>query len=410
MSAQLAPTAAGGRMPTGFHVWVLTGNLAVLSHAVLWFAIGWTAAVHGPATSALITTLVVLPRAVLPLLGGELGDRFGPRRVVICCCAALCLVMVGVLAWSDSDTERVRVLVVLALASGTISSFQLPASGALSRLFVDETLLTRAIAENSSAQQVARIVGPALGGLLLVVVALGDLLVIEAGVALLVIMVLALLRPQGETVRHPGPRNPFRGVAEGLRHVVRIPGMVALLVAVALVAAAILPLLPLGFPLAARERGWTPAQTGVVEAAWVVGTLTVTLLVAKFGSLRRVGVALVIGPVVAAAGIAVLALTQQVHWAVAGSVVMGWGTALFTCTIIPLFVARSPVEMLTRFQSVLLLVQTWPLLVTNGVFGALTHRGGVSIAFAAAGLLALAAAAVCLLSHTLRTARVAGRQ
>lgn len=408
MTSQPAPAAV--RIPTGFHVWVLTGNLAVLSHAVLWFAIGWTAAVHGPATSALITTLVVLPRAVLPLLGGELGDRFGPRRVVICCAAALCLVVVGVLAWSGSDTERVRVLVVLALASGAISSFQLPASGALSRLFVDDALLTRAMAENSSAQQVARIVGPALGGLLLVVLTLDDLLLIEAGVALLVIMVLALLRPQGETMRHPGPRNPFRGVAEGLRHIVRIPGMVALLVAVALVAAAILPLLPLGFPLAARERGWTPAQTGVVEAAWVVGTLTVTLLVAKFGSLRRVGVALVAGPVVAAAGIAALALTQQVHWAVAGSVVMGWGTALFTCTVIPLFVARSPVAMLTRFQSVLLLVQTWPLLVTNGVFGALTHRGGVSIAFAAAGLLALAAAAVCGLSHTLRTARVAGRR
>lgn len=330
MTPRLAPTVTGARIPANFHVWVLTGNVAVLSHAVLWFAIGWTAAVHGPATSALVTTLVVLPRAVLPLLGGELGDRFGPRRMVICCAAALCLLVVGVLAWSGSDTERVRVLVVLALASGTISSFQLPASGALSRLFVDRTLLARAMAENSSAQQLARIAGPALGGILLAVSTLGDLLLIEAGVALLVIIVLALLRPRGESTRPVAARNPLRGMAEGLRHVVRIPGMVALLAAVALVAAAILPLLPLGFPLAARERGWTPAQTGLVEAAWVVGTLSVTVLVATVGTVRRMGIVLVVGPVVAAAGIAVLALTEQVHWALAGSVVCALSRTLRT--------------------------------------------------------------------------------
>lgn len=151
--------------------------------------------------------------------------------MVIFCAGALCVLVVAVLAWTGGDIERVRVLVVLALASGTISSFQLPASGALTRLFVDQTLVTRAMAENSSAQQLARISGPALGGLLLAVLALGHLLVIEGVVALVVIMVLALLRPQAETMPREGPRNPLRGMAEGLRHVVRIPGMVALLAA-----------------------------------------------------------------------------------------------------------------------------------------------------------------------------------
>lgn len=62
--------------------------------------------------------------------------------------------------------------------------------------------------------------------------------------------------------------------------------------------------------------------------------------------------------------------------------------------------------MLTRFQSVLLLVQTWPLLVANSAFGGLTHLGGVSTAFAAAAMIAMTAAAVCGLSRPLRTARV----
>ncbi|MDN5727521.1 MAG: MFS transporter [Propionibacteriales bacterium] len=379
-------------------------NVATLSHSLVWFAIGWVAAGFGPASSALISTLTVLPRAVLLLAGGELGDRFGPRRMMVVSSGVMCALLVGVLVVTGGETAELPVLIVLAVGSGVAIAVQMPAQGALPRLFVGDDLLPRAMAQHSSVQQLARVAGPALGGVLLIFLTLSHLLIIDVVVGAGLIVVLALLRPPRE-IRPAGlSANPVRRVVDALGAIARIPGLLALLLAVGLLAASVLPLLYLGVPLAARERGWSPAQAGLVEAAWIVGTLTVTLGVAKFGVPTRIGPWLVIGPLLASAGILVLTTTTPASWAIIGSLVMGGGTAVFTCTAMPLFVAQTPPGMLVRCQAVLALAQTWPLLVANGGFAWLTDLGGVSYGFGAAALLCLTSGLACLVAPSLRTA------
>src|SRR6185503_13435563 len=70
--------------------------------AALFFALGWAATGIGAHVAALVLTGFTLPRAVFLLLGGVLGDRIGPRRLLLACtaivgsCCFLLAVAVGI--------------------------------------------------------------------------------------------------------------------------------------------------------------------------------------------------------------------------------------------------------------------------------------------------------------------------
>jgi len=108
-----------------------------------------------------------------------------------------------------------------------------------------------------------------------------------------------------------------------------------LLLSVGLLAGSVLPVLSLLLPLAARERTWTAGQTGLVEAAWLVGTLAVSLLVARLGTWPSARGPLVAGPAITAAGTAMIAWAASPVVAVGGAVVLGIGTAIFTSHAMP---------------------------------------------------------------------------
>nr|WP_107475637.1 MFS transporter [Streptomyces sp. Sge12] len=70
-------------LPRVFLVWLVGTRASLFGDAVLYFALGWAASAHGGGTGALVLTAITLPRTLLLLLGGAVGDRFGARLVMI---------------------------------------------------------------------------------------------------------------------------------------------------------------------------------------------------------------------------------------------------------------------------------------------------------------------------------------
>src|SRR5699024_4017107 len=99
----------------------------------------------------------------------------------------------------------------LALANGVISAFRLPASGGFPRLFVDDALLARAMSLTGGVLQVARLVGPPLGGLVVAVLAIDGAVWARLVSALVILVVLLLVRPAYET---PSMRNSDSAAVE----------------------------------------------------------------------------------------------------------------------------------------------------------------------------------------------------
>lgn len=114
----------------------------------------------------LIGLCVFLPNILFLLVAGHAADRYERRRIlIICYCMAGCVslfLLYSVLRASPS----VAILFVAVAIIGTTRAFSSPATSALLPNIVPRETFANAVALNSSANQVATIAGPALGGLL----------------------------------------------------------------------------------------------------------------------------------------------------------------------------------------------------------------------------------------------------
>lgn len=76
-SAATAEGAPAIRLPRSYLVWLSGAMVSQIGDAALYFALGWAASAHGGPAAALVLTGINLPRSVLLLAGGAVGDRLG---------------------------------------------------------------------------------------------------------------------------------------------------------------------------------------------------------------------------------------------------------------------------------------------------------------------------------------------
>jgi len=369
-----------------YYGWLAGSTLSVLGDAALFFALGWAATGIGAHVAALVLTGFTLPRAVFLLLGGVLGDRIGPRRLLLACTAIVgtCCVLLAVLV--EMRGVSAGLLVTTAVVVGTVDAFALPAAGVLPRLFVSDDQLPQAMALRTSATQLVTLAGGPLSGLLVATIGLvGALLLDGLTFAVQFAVLLALRPPYDVTPRRDHP-SVVRDAVDGLRVAVGDPVLRTILAVVALVAAFVLPVTSLCVPLLARSHGWAAGQAGLVVAANVAGGLGVTILVGRFGTFDRAELTGGLGCLIAALGIAGLALASSVPAAVGAALIQGVGIGLFTSHLAPLFVRSTPASHLTRLQSLLSLAQTVPLIGSTNLLATLPVRHALALAAATTAL------------------------
>jgi MFS family permease len=389
----------------GYYGWLAGASLSAFGDTALFFALGWAASAIGPHAAGLVLTTYTLPRAVLLIFGGVLGDRRGPRQVLLAC-HLLLAVLTFVLAGAVHFTGTTVALLLLTTATiGTVDAFALPAVGSFPRLFATDADLPRAMALKTSTQQLVSLVAGPAGGMLVALAGLTGALLVDGFTFAVAFAVLLAIRPPLSPTEPPEQRSVVAEAMDGIRLAWTDPVLRALLLTVALAAAAVLPVTSLCLPLLARSNHWTSAQTGLVVGATVAGGLLATLVVARVGTLTPLGRAAAAGCLVAALGIGGLSVSPSAVVAMVFAFVQGVGVGLFTSHLSPLFVASTPRSHLSRLQSLLALVQTLPLIVSNNLLGVIA---GLSprLAVLVCGV-GLAGAGVSLVSvRSVRTAMI----
>lgn len=386
------PPSPTTRLPAGFHLWWAVSTLHAAGSSMLAFALIWLATGHGPAAVALVSTVSVLPSLCLLLLGGALGDRHGPRRMLVATTLGQLTVLLGLLLLLGEDPG----IAGLAVAAGTvsvISAVKQPAAIVFPRLLItEEEQFSRALARISGSMHIARILGVSAGGIAISVWPLAVLLAVCAALAGLSLVVLAVLRPSSPPPVSTGPPTSlWHALSEGIRsaHALRIWPLLA---AVALVCAAVLPVVAVVLPSAAHAQGWSGSEAGLLEAAWATGTLTVTLLISFTGTWAHQHRALIGGPLLMMGALALLALPLALPAMLGAAALLGVGTAIFTTHIAPMLLRRAPAGQMTRFQSLMAIVQLAPPALLNSPFAALAGTGRASLALLLAAALAGGAA------------------
>jgi len=147
----------------------LSGNVLVLLGAQMQFvAVGWD--IYERTGDSLQLGLVglvqVVPVILLALLAGQVIDRWDRRLVIVVALAVMivCSLALAGIAWHQADY---RWIYICLFANGMARAFLQPAKAALLPLIVPRSRFPNAVTWSTSGFQLATIVGPALGGLVI---------------------------------------------------------------------------------------------------------------------------------------------------------------------------------------------------------------------------------------------------
>jgi MFS family permease len=164
-----------------------------------------------------VTMLGSLPILLFTLYGGVVADRVDKRSLVL---VLQCLMLVEALALGLLVLfGQITVHWVMGLAAfyGFLSAFEVPTRQSLVAEIVPREDLMNAIALGSSAFNLARVIGPAIAGILIATVGLAACFLLNAASYLAVVAGLALMRV--EQPARPQPVPAFGALREGFGYI-----------------------------------------------------------------------------------------------------------------------------------------------------------------------------------------------
>lgn len=187
-------------------VWL--GGLASLTGDWAMFA-GLPLAVYQMTGSTLALGLTAIanaiPRLVLGSIAGVFVDRWDRRRTMLIADLLLGLVLLPMLLVTSA--ERLWLLIVALMIESSIFQFYRPAEGALLPRLVPPDELVAANALNGLNTNMARLVGPAIGAVLVSVGGIGGVVLFDAGSFFLAGLVLLWVRVDARPVAAAGARD-----------------------------------------------------------------------------------------------------------------------------------------------------------------------------------------------------------
>ncbi|MDQ3693031.1 MAG: MFS transporter [Chloroflexota bacterium] len=258
----------------------------------------------------LVNVFQFAPVLVFGLMGGVLADRFPKRSLLVVTQGTACLLasVMALLVWTNQ--VQLWQVYVLAFGLGVVNAVDMPTRQSFVVEMVGRDHLMNAIALNSTLFNAARVIGPAIAGLLLATVGVAVCFAINAASYLAVISGLLLMR-----LAPPPERSTERVITrlrEGLRYVQQTPDIflpIILIGAVATFGMNFNIWVPL---LSKQDLGVGAAGFGVMMSALGVGSLGGALGLAFLGRLPTMrlllGAALALGLVEVALAVTARAL------------------------------------------------------------------------------------------------------
>lgn len=220
------------------------------------------------------------PTLVLSVWGGVLADRYDKRTLLMItqAFAAVCGLALGLL--DVGNVVELWHVYVIAFILGCSSAIDAPVRQSFTIEMVGQEKLSNAIALNSMTFNMARVIGPAISGVLITVIGTGWVFLINAASFTAVFAALLAMRVRDlfEVERAPRAKGQVRA---GFAYVLSRPDLRVLLATVFMVAT-----FGLNFPLAlavlARNTFGSGAATyGLLSTALAVGTLAGATLAAR---------------------------------------------------------------------------------------------------------------------------------
>jgi MFS family permease len=372
--------------------------------ALPWLVLALT---HSPVYVGLLVFARYAPFMLFGLFSGALADRFDNRRFVIVTQASSMLIAAGLAGLAFSHVDVLWPYFVLAFLGGAALVFDAPNRHALTFQLVGRDELPNAVALNSSLFNAGRVVGPAVGGILIAAAGVGWCFAINAVSFLAVLAGLLLMRASDLFPLDRGAETQpaIAAAREGLAYMWRSP-QVKLVLAITLVISATGFNFRVLLPVLASQTLHAGAEIfGVLFASFGVGALGGALASAALA--RASWKALVLGSAGFSGAMLLLAPVRSSAVAALLLLVIGFCFSTWSANSQSILQLTAPDRLRGRVLGLYLFAFAGFSPVGGLLAGWLADVGGTRLAFGVAGAAGLA---VTALAVTQRRRAVAARR
>ena len=400
-------TAPGWRGPFRHRNYRLFWGGQLVSLAGTWMqsiAQAWliTELTPDPVWLGVVAAAQFTPVLILGLFGGVIADVLPKRQMLIATQAALMGLAALQALLVATGAISIPLLLLLAVALGSVNAIDMPVRQSFFSEMVPVDEVGRAVAFNSAMFNGARVIGPAIGGVLIGVIGVAGCFAVNALSFLAGLVALLLMR---EVELHPAPRGArprsaravATSLAEGLRYVRNTPIIALCVFVIGVISGVAMNFNVIIPPLARLTLQIGAPGLGALMAAVGFGSLAGALTVAALREPRRsmivIGGAL-LGAFSVAAGVAassdsVLAVPLTAL-ALFGA---GFGAISMAATANASIQTTTPPALRGRVMSVYTTVFAGSTPIGGLATGAVVAALGATGALGVAGALAVAAAA-----------------
>jgi MFS family permease len=343
-----------------------------------------------PFLLSLIGTLQFTPMLLFSLIAGVFVDKFSKKKILLWTQSASLIItsILALLVW----TKHIQYwhIVVLATALGFVNVLDMPTRQAFVIELAGREDLMNAIALNSSVFNIARIIGPALAGILMGYAGISVCFFFNAISFGAVVISLFFIKPLEISKKIPQSGNILANIMDGLKYIYKNETLFSTIIVMTIVGTFAMNFNVL-VPVFAKEvlkQG--EAGFGFLMSLMGIGSFMGAMLVAtlsKSGSKKLIQFILFVVPVVIGLFLTVTGLARSFLVTGLGLALSGLTFVSFASTANSTMQLNSTDEFRGRVMSVYSLVFAGSTPVGNLYAGAIAEHFGAGVGFVACGLI-----------------------
>jgi len=322
-----------------------------------------------------------LPILVLSVPAGIAADRFDRRLIVLVANLSMLILSAALAIMTLAGTVTFTWVVILAAGLGIANAFEMPTRQSLVTQLVGQRHLATAIALNSLLFTGARVVGPALAGIIVAAAGPGVAFAINTATFVPVVASLLVINPRQVERSTARARGALNEAIAYLRVEPRVAMLLGLLAANTIFASGYLYL----GPSLARDLGQGAEGLGLVLSAAGVGAVAGGLRLAASARRRRRARVLVTAGLGLAIGLTAVAFSGVFALTLALMLVVGWGTVSYSATSNTVIQTIVPDVLRGRIMSLYTFVMVGLMPIGSLFLGAIADRIGTAAALGVGG-------------------------
>jgi MFS family permease len=359
--------------------------------AVIWIVYTIT---HSASMIGVAAFAQLFPTFLLSILGGVITDRYSRYRILLFTQIAAMIQAILLAALMLTNSYVIWEILSLSVLLGAINALDVPARQTIVHEMVnDKEDLANAISLNSAMANLAKLIGPALSGLILPRFGAGTCFVINAGSFITVISSLLLMKiPKSQA--SPIKKKVISELVEGFNYLRQMPAITVVILLITFLSLLILPYDTLE-PVFAKVVFKGNATTyGYVSSSIGFGALIGTLLIAsapKGINLRKI---VLISIAILAIGLILFSQMGTLKPALPFALILGIGSITPISTSIAIIQMEAHPQMRGRVMGYVVLAFFGMLPLGSLLISTLSQKMGAPVTMLCQGIAALLIAAV----------------